>query len=277
MTIPPKYIEYRGCKYRLAEIKERSHEGHDITLMSEEGNPLEGELLVSVEYPDETRALYLDPVDGGFFAKFSSDKGDRVLELTKEDAKRFFLTLMREAGKPGITVEQAKEIWSPKSLPERTSSFRPRLYLGRVATVPSYREEQLQEKVDRIKGGFCYAPHFNVVGWKYEVPDNVVQTFVQRLTANVTDKYPHLDTLDISLGREPSANCLGGIFAFGGAREIRPVTTMLDKVVYLTWREVYAEFQDGNLVTGSSLGDKLRARLEEVRETGGDLTDDSNE
>ncbi len=104
-----------------------------------------------------------------------------------------------------------------------------------------------------------------------------MQTFVQRLTASVTAKYPHLDTLDISLGREPSARCLGGIFAFEGAHENRSVTTMLDEIIYLTWREVYSEFQDGNLVTGSSLGAKLRARLEEVRETGGDLTDDSNE
>jgi len=274
---PPRYIEYRGCRYRLAELKTRKREGHDITLLSEEGNPLEGELLVSVDYPTETRALYLDPIDGSFFAKFSGAKGDRILELTKEDAKRFFLSLLRDSGVPKITTDQAREIWSPKSLPERTSSLKPRLYIGsKTAAVLSIRDEKLKESVDNIRGGFCYAPHFNVLGWEYDVPDPVVQEFVGQLTDKVTQEYPHLNSLDISLGREPSSKCLGGIFAFIGVREVRSVTSMLDDLVYKTWRQVYADFKSGNLVTGSALGDKLRSHLEEVRETGGDIKDDNS-
>jgi len=275
---PPRYITYNGCKYRLAEIKPRIRKGHDLTLLSEEGNPLEGELLISVDYPEETRALYLDPIYGSFFAKFSGKSGDNVLELTKEDAKKFFLELLRAAGIPKISTEQARQIWSPKALPERTSSYKPMLYTGRrSAAVLSIRDEKLRESVDTVRGGFCYPPNFDVIGWKYDVPDEVAHEFVGKLTDIILIEYPHLNSVDISLKRAPSGGCLGGVFAFNGVREVRPVTAMLDDLVYNTWRKVYEEYKSGPLVTGSSsLGEKLRSHLEEVRETGGDIKEDTS-
>jgi len=267
----PTKVKYKGTTYLLRGAG-------DISVSPGANVGPEGELLLERKYPTESRGLYRDN-NGEFFAKIkldwqTSDTFDELtFDLTPESAWMFFLDLVKEPkGKLDVHVskEEVKQLQGlalkgkkPPAEVDPSKVIDISGHYVRVSYVPAdlqrvdaahtheglLREELSQ--LSRIEGRFCVAP-FNVMGLRYDVPENVVQLFAESLTDALQEHLQKHANVQVPIDISITDSCgpvdaHGGIYAFGNNREeLNNLRAHLEgEVLFPVWREIWHSFQKG--------------------------------